>query len=232
MSFLLHALSEEDIFVDVGANLGSYTILACAAIGSRGYAFEPIPKTYGRLVENIKLNDITQKVQAFNKGIGDNENKLFFTNNLDTINHVCLKDKNFNEIPEDSKIEIDVVSLDSFFSEVGHSDAPMFIKIDVEGYETFVIRGLKQTLANQNLYAILIELNGSGLRYGFDESEILETLFDNGFKSFIYDPFSRSLRDLKKQKSDFGNTLFIRDEAFVLDRLRKSPKVSIFGVEF
>lgn len=45
MAFLLHFLRSEDLFVDVGANVGSYTILACSAIGARGIAFEPVPST-------------------------------------------------------------------------------------------------------------------------------------------------------------------------------------------
>jgi hypothetical protein len=48
MGFVLHFLRDEDLFVDVGANVGSYTILACSAVGARGVAFEPIPSTYGR----------------------------------------------------------------------------------------------------------------------------------------------------------------------------------------
>ena len=56
MGFLLHVLRDGDLFIDVGANVGSYTILACAAIGARGYAIEPVPATYRRLVDNIRLN--------------------------------------------------------------------------------------------------------------------------------------------------------------------------------
>ena len=56
MAFLLHVLRPDDLFIDVGANVGSYTILACAAIGACGYAFEPIPTTYKRLIENIRIN--------------------------------------------------------------------------------------------------------------------------------------------------------------------------------
>jgi hypothetical protein len=46
MGFLLHVLRGEDLFVDVGANVGSYTILACSVVGARGFAFEPVPSTY------------------------------------------------------------------------------------------------------------------------------------------------------------------------------------------
>ncbi|MEB3171773.1 MAG: hypothetical protein VKK43_10405, partial [Synechococcaceae cyanobacterium] len=56
MGFLLHFLRVDDLFVDIGANVGSYTILACCAVGARGVAFEPVPSTYKKLVENMRIN--------------------------------------------------------------------------------------------------------------------------------------------------------------------------------
>ena len=56
MAFLLHALRKEDLFVDIGANVGSYTLLACSAIGAKGYCVEPVPSTYHRLMVNIRYN--------------------------------------------------------------------------------------------------------------------------------------------------------------------------------
>ena len=50
MAFVMHALRPTDLFVDIGANAGSYTILACAVAKARGCAFEPLPSTYRRLV--------------------------------------------------------------------------------------------------------------------------------------------------------------------------------------
>jgi hypothetical protein len=72
MAYLLHVLRPEDLFVDVGANVGSYTILACSAVGARGYAFEPIPSTHSRLVENLRLNCLEQKVRHPNVGLATN----------------------------------------------------------------------------------------------------------------------------------------------------------------
>ena len=60
MGFLLHVLRSEDLFVDVGANVGSYTILACSVVGARGISFEPVPSTYKRLVENMRLNHLDE----------------------------------------------------------------------------------------------------------------------------------------------------------------------------
>ena len=66
MGYLLHVLRADDLFIDAGANVGSYTLLACAAKGARGVAFEPIPSTWRRLVENVRLNWIEGRVSCLN----------------------------------------------------------------------------------------------------------------------------------------------------------------------
>jgi len=71
MCFLLHGLRDTDQFADVGANLGSYTILACVAVGARGIAFEPVPASHGRLLENIRLNQAEDRVRVVNMAVGD-----------------------------------------------------------------------------------------------------------------------------------------------------------------
>lgn len=87
MAFLLHFLRSTDLFVDVGANVGSYTILPCSAVGAKGIAFEPIPSTYKRLVENMHLNHLDALVTCVNKGVGAKQGGIPFTSDTDTTNH-------------------------------------------------------------------------------------------------------------------------------------------------
>ena len=58
MAFLLHFLRKDDLFLDIGANIGSYTILAASSVGARTMAVEPIPITFSVLIENILLNGV------------------------------------------------------------------------------------------------------------------------------------------------------------------------------
>jgi hypothetical protein len=92
-----------------------------------------------------------------------------------------------------------------------------------------VLEGAGETLKKRALRAVIVELNGSSRRYGFDESRILELMFDHGFKPYAYDPLDRTLIGLEGKNPNSDNTLFIRDETFVLDRLRSSPAISIHG---
>ena len=223
MAFLLHFLRPNDLFVDVGANVGSYTLLACGVVGAKGYAFEPVPTTYYRLVENIRLNHLEQKVKCINKGVGAQQGVMTFTADSDTTNHVVLDDEYSG-----NTVDVAVTTLDNELRD----DFPTLLKIDVEGYETPVLEGAHAILKKETLYAVIMELNGSGQRYGFDESKILRLMFDYGFKSYSYDPFERILINLHGKNLESGNTLFLRDETYVLARLKSAPKISVLGKSF
>jgi FkbM family methyltransferase len=224
MAFLLHFLREDDLFVDVGANAGSYAILACSSVGARGFAFEPVPSTYRRLVENMRLNHLEKKVKCINKGVGAQKATIAFTSDSDTTNHALA-----NGEQSDNIVNVEVISLDAAL----YGETPMLVKIDVEGYETPVLEGAEETLKKNTLHSVIMELNGSGgRRYGFDESRILKVMFDHGFSTYSYNPLDRSLIKLEGKNLSSGNTLFIRDTSFTLERLRSAPKVSVLGRHF
>lgn len=224
MGFLLHFLQKEDLFFDVGANVGSYTILASGYKGVRTVSFEPVPSTFEWLKKNIVINDLTDKVEALNIGLGSSKSVLYFTKSYDTVNHVVAdpKQEDMNEV-----IKVAVEDFDSIAARAG---VPNLVKIDVEGFETEVLNGMSQSLQSQNLKAIIIELNGSGQRYGFDEKLIHEKLLKNGFQPYQYNPFKRSLDLLQHFGSH--NTIYIKDIPFVKSRVETAEKVSVFSESF
>jgi FkbM family methyltransferase len=223
MGFLLHFLRAEDLFVDIGANVGSYSILACSAVGARGVAFEPVPSTYKRLVENIRLNHLDERVKCINKGVGAQQGTITFTSDSDTTNHVLAPGEQSS-----NKVTVEVTSLDT----VLQGECPSLIKIDVEGFETPVLDGAQETLENTRLDAVIMELNGSGSRYGFEETKILDMMINKGFRTYSYNPFTRTLINLEGKNLNSGNTLFIRNKSLVQERLRLAPKVSVYGRQF
>ena len=223
MGFLLHFLRPGDLFVDIGANVGSYTILACAAAGARGVAFEPVPSTYKRLVENVRLNHLDEKVKCMNKGLGVQQGTIKFTSDIDTMNHVLAS----GEICDDT-VKVEMTTMDLALK----NEEPSLIKIDVEGYETSVIKGAQETVKNPMLHAVIMELNGNGARYGFEESQLVDLMLSHGFETFSYDPLSRTLTDLNGEKSELGNTLFIRNKSFVVNRLETGSMISVHDREF
>jgi FkbM family methyltransferase len=220
MGFLLHLLRPGDQFADVGANAGSYTILAGGAVGADGVAIEPIPSTFRRLQENIRLNHLEDRVRALNIGVGNTPGTLKFTSGLDTVNH-ALAD---GEVAENG-VDVEVSCLDLVLAGV----EPLLMKIDVEGFETPVLEGAAKVLARPSLKAVIMELNGSGQRYGYDEAGLLKMMAAHGFETFSYDPFARALIELGGKNLESGNTLFIRDKAFVQQRLQSAPRYAVHG---
>jgi FkbM family methyltransferase len=223
MAFLLHFLRGHDLFVDVGANAGSYTILAGAVVGARCIAFEPVPRTYERLVDNMRLNRLDEKVECVNKGVGAESGKIAFTSGCGTANHALASGEKGND-----SITVEITRLDTAL----HGQSPTLIKIDVEGYETPVLEGGQETLKAETLRCVIMELNGHANRYGYRESLLLELMQDHGFRAYSYNPLDRALIELNGKNQSGSNTLFIRDVPYVTERVNTSPKVTVNGRMF
>jgi FkbM family methyltransferase len=220
MAFTLHIVREDDLFVDVGANAGSYTILACAVKGARGYCMEPVPSTFLRLMSNIHLNKLSDRVKCLNVGISDHEGELMFTSDQNTGNHVVSQGENDTNV-----VKVKVCALDMILK----GEAPTLIKIDVEGFETAVINGARRILTTESLCSVIMEMGG-GNRYGYDETCLVRTMREFGFTPYKYDPFKRDLLRMEG-RNPRGNTLFVRNEDTVVERLRLAPKFNIKGQE-
>lgn len=219
MAFVLHFLRSTDTFVDIGANVGSYTILGAGEVRAKTISFEPIPETFKILESNILINRITDRVKALNIGLGAKKGNLEFTKSQGPVNHVATeKEKDTISVP----VEI--------FDNIINIDHPTLIKMDVEGFETEVIKGMSKTLDDDNLKAIIIELNGSGKRYGYDDEEIHKLLLSYSFTPFRYDPFKRKLVQLENHGSE--NTIYIRDLMFTQTRIESAKKIKIHNIEF
>jgi FkbM family methyltransferase len=210
MGFVLHALRPKDLFFDVGANVGVYTVLA-AVTGAKVKAFEPCPSTYRRLLSNINLNNIRPQVDTYACAIGAKDGEADFTFHLDSCNHVVVQDELGGE-------RVWVRTLDSFFP--GSCPEMVVLKVDVEGFEKDVMDGGANTF--QIAHAVIIELlNGSGTRYGYDDWELHGRMLDMGFRLHRYDPFTRVLRETDEIIG--GNNLYVRDAEFVRERLKTAP---------
>lgn len=223
MSFLLHFLREEDTFIDVGANIGSYTILASGVSKATTVSIEPVPATFHYLKENVAVNKIEDRTQLWNAAAGANVSTLKFTSTFDTVNHALSKEEEINT----AYIEVKSFPLSDM---VNGDNSIKLIKIDAEGFETEVLKGMDFLLTQQSLKAIIIELNGSGGRYGYDENDIHEKLKSNNFKPYSYEPFTRKLTELYQFSNK--NTIYISDIAFVKKRISTAKEIAVFSEKF
>jgi FkbM family methyltransferase len=219
MAFVLHALRQDDVFVDIGANIGSYTILAGVAVGAKCIAVEPIPTTFKHLLDNVNLNNARDRIECFNIGIGSRAGNLLFSSSQDTTNHVLASHEE-----KANSINVPVKTLDSLLD----GRHPRIIKIDVEGWETEVIAGADRTLSIDAPLAIILELGGS--RYGFKPEKLHPQLLNYGFTTAFYKPFERKLIALEDKINTSGNTLYVKNMDYFRERLLSAPQYRVLNL--
>jgi len=221
MSFVLHYLQPDDIFFDIGANVGVYTVLASKVKKAKTICVEPLYSTYEKLLDNIQINRLNSRVVAEHIGLSNEKSSLYFTTNRDTMNSVALS-------TDDDKQEVKVDTLDNLSKRHG---IPKIIKIDVEGYEANVLKGAKEILADDNLEIIVLELNGSGVKFGYSDDDIHYDLKNYGFESFTYNPFARELIQLEKYGTH--NTVYVKSKAVegVRQKVKESESFNVNGIE-
>jgi hypothetical protein len=88
MMLVLHFLRKGDLFLDIGANVGSYTILASGVCRATTWAFEPDPDAVRSLKRNLVINDLNKLVTVYELALGDADGEIPFTVGYDTGNRV------------------------------------------------------------------------------------------------------------------------------------------------
>jgi len=143
-----------------------------------------VPSTYERLLGNLAINNLQTKVKALNIGVGESEHELLFTSGEDCTNHVVAQSEK-----TERTIAVPIRTLDSVVA----GESPTVMKMDIEGFETPALKGATAVLGNPSLHSVLMELNGSGLRYGYQDDWIVSHMQGFGFSTFEYEPFTREL---------------------------------------
>ena len=199
MSFVLHVLRPGDLFIDAGANVGSYTVLAAAVAGADVVAFEPDPGTVRALRRNVELNRVAARVDVRECALGAESGIADFTVGRDTTNRIAQpSDTGTRRVP--------LTTLDAVLD----GRPPTLIKLDVEGYEPEVLAGAGKSLAAASLLAVIAEGSGSGT---------VDVLSGFGFARAYYDPPARRLLDSPRWRHGHTNELFVRNRAEIDARL-------------
>ena len=212
MAFLLHFLRVNDQFIDVGANIGAYSILAASQIGCKTIAFEPSEKNYSILQANLHLNNLQEFIEIHNFALGEkNETKTIGTKGA--LTYITN-----NQDLDLQKIEIQ--RLDDF------AEYAQIIKIDVEGFEEFVLKGAEQVLNHPDTHAVILELAGYN-RYNSSDAIIHKLMINNHFFPVQYFPEIREIKKLESFRIDQFNTIYIKNMKLVKERIIESPKYKI-----
>jgi len=186
-------IRKDDVVLDLGANIGYYTLLASRLVGEEGrvIAFEPEPTNFEILTRNILLND-SRNVLTIQKAVTDKKGKTnLYVDSKDTGAHTLCNDNRLHK-----HIEVDTVSLDEFLPSSVKVDV---IKMDIEGSEMKALAGMSNVIERSNNLKMFMEYHSPMSMY--TPSDIFHTLH-NGYHFNI-----RVIEDYRKKRgcTNVGN---------------------------
>lgn len=205
--WLLSELKAGDVFYDIGANIGYFTILAAERCGSSGkvIAFEPVKSTFDQLTENVLLNPHLRNVQLMNLAVSDKEgeeNIYVPDKGKDAWNSIAVK-------PESGEYKTEVIRTivpDKLFADKS-LPAPSIIKLDVEGWELHALRGM-QTILSKSSPVLLIEFTAMNLEAaGTSGSALAEFLHRLNYSLFEYEPRFKRLNEVSEFEFEHKNLI-------------------------
>lgn len=173
-------VGDGDTVFDVGANVGWYSIgLAKRYPSCKIYSFEPIPKTFGYLKENVAANGV-KNVQVFQQGFSDKTSELTFYYYPEGSGNASLA--RLADASSVQEIRCKVQKLDEFMLQL---DAQVdFIKCDVEGAELLVFQGGLQTLKKQKPIVFSEILRKWSSKFNYNPNEIIKLFASIGYRCF------------------------------------------------
>ena len=189
-------IQQGDIVIDIGANVGMYSLMSAVSRSARVYAFEPEASNYNLLCQNIRLNNVQDKVTAYCAGNLDYDgfSVLNIAQDRDVgpggSCHTVDEEKNFDlsKMNVAFKQGINIVKLDTFCKMM--KIVPDHIKMDVDGLEHRVIDGAIETMRKAK--TVIIELNTNltehnnavekmkSLGFRLDETQVKQALRTGG----------------------------------------------------
>jgi FkbM family methyltransferase len=221
LALVAHYVQAGMAVVDVGANVGLYSLLFHKLIGPRGtaLAFEPSSETYGRLKKNLRLNDVKsltterlalsdqhggQLILRRDPNFGDGERHIM------RGPHATFAG---GDAPDAGDIEhVDITTLDHYIDEHRPGLRVDFIKIDVEDHELSVLRGAKKLLTDSTGVALMLECTPQGCqRAGHMQADVYRFVRDLGLGVYCWKPRQKQWDSSEASLLQSGNIWAIRD---------------------
>lgn len=182
-SFIVHNLKEADVFIDVGANIGYFSMLAAQQRAGRVLAIEPSPETYNMLNMNIKHNMFTDVIETFNVALGNKKHTAKLVASLGPKSHLeYMVDNIHARLPT---ITVNVTTLDDLLKTKTGVEKVDLIKVDIEGAEYDFLRGASETIKAFKPM-ILMEIEEHRLvKYNATAGNVFEFMAHLGYKYLL-----------------------------------------------
>jgi len=171
-SFIKSVIKPGDIFIDVGAHIGAYSI-PVAKLGGKVFAIEPAPKVFEALTENIKINSLDDKVVAINAAAYSSNSEVKFLEEP-------LEFTTVGYIDNSGELSVKAITLDKITNDYNLRVIKL-LKIDVEGAELEVLKGANETLEKTEYVIIEVrETTERQVRQMLEKKEFLYSRYLEG----------------------------------------------------
>jgi FkbM family methyltransferase len=201
-------LSPEDCFIDIGANAGIFSLIASRQVGSKGIviSFEPNPEVFRILQKNLIQNKSTN-VLPFCAGVGEKDELLSFVFDPEHngLGHLkANEDYNWDRANQkETRVLVMGHESLSFLKTATHERKKTIIKIDTEGAEFLVLKGLENHLEEIAPYKLIVELSNEHLaRFGHNIEQVYSLMKKHGYKGTV--------NELKSNDFDHYDEVFIK----------------------
>ncbi|MCX6811322.1 MAG: FkbM family methyltransferase [Candidatus Berkelbacteria bacterium] len=185
--------------VNIGANIGYYTLIAANKVGPNGkvYAFEPEPKNYQLLIKNIEKNGY-KNILPIQVAISDKQGTLKLFLDKSNLGNPSLAEQNIGE--KNGFVEVKTNSLDNFFEKHSKDFKVDLLLMDTQGAEGLILDGAKKIIRNNKL-KIIMEFWPWGLNnVGTDALNLLKRLKKYGFKIGLINETNKCINYLLPEK--------------------------------
>lgn len=188
MRLLEESISANDVVIDVGANIGAISLIASTKTKKPIYAFEADPRVLPRLKENISLNNLDDKIRVIEKAVSHKSGLLSFAiESQSEVSHIHYTQ---SAKTKQKLHQVKTTALDTFLAKHKLS-RNLVVKIDVEGAEMLVFKGMKKALKKHQIKMLVFEVNPNVRLFGSKPEDLLAFLSTNNYDIFSLEPVEK-----------------------------------------
>jgi len=202
---LIKLIKPDMIIVDVGANIGAYTLGLSKYLSSgQIYAFEPNPRTLKFLKKNIEVNQL-KNVRIIELGLSDREETAM-------LNTPSLAQASINKFKASDQVEaIKLVTLDKFCEENNINNIDI-LKIDIEGHEKKCLDGAAMIIDKSKNMVIIMEIDDNCYQAGYNKTFLFNYLINKGFTGYLPKGWPFKMKKITSFNENYtDNIIFIKN---------------------
>ncbi len=222
---MISLIKPRDIIVDLGANIGYYTLIFSRHVGENGkvFAFEPGSSNFDILSKNIKMNGYSKIVVTEKRAVSnmdDDEIILYLNDENPGMNRIYQA--NGSILKKDKQEIVKTIRLDTYFKDKSDYQKIDFIKMDLEGSEYGALNGMPNISRNplNNNLKMLVEFHPTSIvEYGKEPKQVLELIYSYGFDIWDLDKIKKSKTKLLLNNETSLNKFIERADKYTTNLL-------------